>query len=94
MKQNGKSERVFRELRELAERIFPEMRHEEGRFKTGVCTLHGKRTLILNNRQTIDEKIAALASAIAHCDTDDIFMKPVVRAEVERYAHVTENSSD
>jgi len=88
MKRNLKTERLYRELEDVAGRLFPEIRQEEGWFQTGVCTLHGKKVLFLNNRQTIDERIVALAGAIACCNIERVYLKPAVRAEVEKYSLV------
>lgn len=85
MRKNLNSERLYRELEELAGRLFPEIRREDGWFRTGFCTLNGKRILFLNNRQTIDEKITALAKAIGKCEIEEVYLKPAIRAEVERH---------
>jgi len=90
LKRNLKLESLYRELEEVAGRLFPDIRQEEGWFKTGVCTIRGKTVLILNGRQTIDEKIAALAGVLALCDVEGVYLKPIVRAEIERYSHAAD----
>lgn len=93
MKRDLKQERLYRELEEVAGRLFPGIRQEEGWFRTGVCTLRGQTVLILNGRQTIDERIAALASVLAHCNVEGVYLKPIVRAEIERYTHAAGKSA-
>lgn len=93
LKRNLKLERLYSELEEVAGRLFPDIRREEGWFKTGVCTIHGETVLILNGRQTIDERIAALAGVIALCDVEGVYLKPIVRAEIERYSHAAEKAA-
>ena len=85
MKRDLKRERLNRELESVAERLFGDVRREDGRFQTGVCRLRGQTALFINTRQPLDERIAALASLIARFNMDDVYLKPVVRAEVERY---------
>ncbi len=94
MKLNPKAERLVRELETIVDKLFPEVRRETGRFHSGVCTLHGRTVLFINSSQTADERIAALASAIARCDINGIYLKPAIRAEVERYAPAAQQLSD
>lgn len=86
MKQSLRQEKLLVELEEVAERLFTEVRHEQGRFKTGACTLQGKDILLVNKRQTIDERIASLAREIANAGTERLYLKPAIRAEIDHYA--------
>lgn len=86
MKKNYKSERLCEALEEVACKMYPIVRKEEGFFQTGTCELKGEEVLFLNNRQPIDERIASLASAIARCEIEDFYLKPLVREEIEKYS--------
>ena len=90
MRANIKSERLFKELEEVAYRLFTEVRKEAGLFRTGVCQLKGKKVLFLNCRQSLEERITSLAAAISGQNIDEVYLKPTVRAEVE---HQLENLS-
>ena len=83
MKARIKNERLFKELEDVAYRLFTEVRHEAGRFRTGVCQLKGKKVLFLNCRQSLNERIAALAAVISEQNIDEVYLKPTVRAEIE-----------
>ncbi len=85
MKRSLKPEKLFDELEEIAGRLFAEVRHEQGYFQTGVCKLQGKTILMINKRQPLDERIAALAQAIERAGAETLYIKPAVRAEIERY---------
>ena len=85
MKRQIKPDRLLSELQDVAERLFSEIRYEQGTFQTGTCMLKGKKILVVNKRQPIDERIAALASEIAREGTNNLYIKPVVRAEIERF---------
>ena len=88
MKRQIKSDKLLGELEDVAGRIFSEIRYEQGSFQTGVCLLKGKKILVVNKRQPIDERIAALAGEIAREGTENLYLKPVVRAEIERFNNV------
>jgi len=80
-----KSNQLFDELYSVAERLFGDVRRDEGLFETGSCTLKGKSVLLVNSRQPLEERVAALAREIALAGTEQLYLKPAVRAEVERY---------
>jgi uncharacterized small protein (DUF1192 family) len=81
-----KSSQLFEELVEVAERIFAEVRRDEGLFQTGACTYKGRSILLVNTRQPMEERVAAVAREIARAGAEQLYLKPAVRAEVERYA--------
>ena len=88
MKQQLKSDKLLGELEEIAGRLFSEIRYEQGLFQTGVCVLHDKKILVVNKRQPIDERIAAVAGEIAREGIDNMYIKPALRAEINRYGKV------
>lgn len=94
MKSRKKSESIFTEMEEVAYRLFSEVRHETGRFQTGVCELKGKKILFMNNNQSIEERISALAGVISNQNMDEIYMKPVVRAEIEHQLEMLNKTAD
>jgi len=81
-----KSEKLLSELEDVAGRLFSEVRHEQGRFQTGVCVLQGRSILIINRWQPLDERIAALSQAISNAGAEKLYLKPVIRSELEKYA--------
>ncbi len=86
MKRTLKPERLVQELEDVAGRLFGEVRREQGFFQTGTCSLRGKYLLVINSRQPLDERIAALAREISRMSTETVYLKPAVRAEIERYS--------
>ncbi len=88
MKRNLKSDNLCQELENVAGQLFTEVRREQGSFQTGSCMLKGHKILFLNTRQPTDERIASLAREIAQCNIEEFYIKPAIRAEIER--HITE----
>jgi len=80
-----RTERLIQELEDVAVKLFDEVRREPGGFSTGACTISGKRTLMVNTHQPTDERIAAVAREIARHNPVRIYLKPAIRAEVERW---------
>jgi len=78
-------DRLVQELEDVASRLFDEVRREHGGFTTGACILNGQRLLMINTRQPADERIAALAREIARCNPAQLYLKPAIRDEVERW---------
>jgi hypothetical protein len=77
---------LYEELLDVARRMFAEVRREEGLFQTGSCICRGKLILLINSRQSLEERNSALAREIAQMGSDRLYLKPAVRAEVERWS--------
>jgi len=85
LKRRLKPETLLSELEDVARRLYGELRRDEGFFVTGLCTVHGQTLLVVNTRQPVAERIAALAGLIARSEPDRLYLKPAVREEVERH---------
>ena len=85
MKADLKHEKLLADLAEIAEKLFTEVRQEQGSFLSGSCVINGNKILIINKRQSQDERIAALAREISGAGTDKLYIKPAIRAEIDRY---------
>ena len=81
-----KTEKLSRDLEEVAGKLFDEVRRDNGTFSTGSCLVNGKKLLLINTRQSADERIASLAREITRMGIDKVYLKPAVREEVERWA--------
>jgi len=81
-----KPEKLFHELEEVAAKLFDEVRRDNGAFETAACIVNGKKLLLINTRQSIDERVAALAKQIARMGADRVYLRPALREEIERWA--------
>ncbi len=86
MSRSLKPEKIVRELEEVAGKLFDEVRRDNGTFETGSCIVNGKKMLLINTRQSTDERVAALAKEIARMGADKLYLKPALREEIERWA--------
>ncbi len=86
--------RLYQELAALLERLDVPVRCEAfdsrlfGDLATrgGLCTLHGKRVVLVDARQALVERVAVLAQAAARLDTETVFVAPAVREAIRAYA--------
>ena len=51
----------------------------------GLCTLRGRRTIVVDEAAPLPDRVAALAGALAHVDLEAIFVPPIVRATIGAY---------
>ncbi len=86
MSRSLKPEKLSHELEEVASKLFDEVRRDSGTFETGACVVNGKKLLLINTRQPVDERVAALAKEIARMGADKVYIKPALREEIERWA--------
>lgn len=78
--------KLLRELEEVADKLFDEVRKDAGSFETGACIVNGRKLLLINTYQSTDERVAALAREIARIGADRLYLKPALREEIERWA--------
>jgi UDP-N-acetylmuramate dehydrogenase len=78
---------LFDELVRVAARLGVEVRIEP--FETpparggGRCLVDGRELVLLDARAPLDDRVGALASALATRDLDDVYLAPEARARVE-----------
>jgi len=85
VKKSSSTFQLYEELVDVARKIFDEVRSSQGPFRSGACMFKGKKLFVINSRQPIDERIAALSLEIAQRGADQIYLKPIIRSEIERY---------
>ncbi len=84
----GSAELLFQELCTAAERLGVEVRVEP--FDTpalragGLCSLRGAKLILLDGHASLDERLWALARALARLDADAVYVTPAARELIER----------
>lgn len=90
MKKSGLyEEKTLGQLEEIANGLEIEVRYEQIKkegtfFPGGLCKLKGENVLIINSNAGIEDKINALARAVASFDLSDIHMRPALREFLEK----------
>jgi hypothetical protein len=87
--------RLFEELAKAARRSGIDVRVEpfdpglsdERRPRGGLCTVFGKRIILVDARAALPDRIAMIAAALATVDLDHLFLPPIVRATIGAYQH-------
>ena len=78
-----KTERVVEALEEAVESLGVEVRRERGNFRGGLCTVAGRRVVVLNRRRPAEAHLAVLAEALRRLGPDEVYLRPAVRDAVE-----------
>jgi len=82
--------RLLEELTEAARRVGIVVRNEPfaaafpdgSSARGGLCTVHGKRVIVVDSAAPLPDQIAVLASSLARVDLEGIFLAPIVRATI------------
>lgn len=85
--------RLLDELALAARRLGVEVRFEpfepglrEAQVPRGsLCTIHGRRCIVVDADAPIPERVALLASALAELDHESLYLSPVARATIRIY---------
>jgi len=72
------------ELEALARDLGYPVCYEEGAFRGGRCRLGGRKMILLPRRSGTDERIEQLAAALSGLDLDAVYVRPALRALLER----------
>ncbi|MFN3822150.1 MAG: hypothetical protein ACK4OO_07425 [bacterium] len=75
-------EKLWKELVEVAEKLYPYVRYDEGFFLTGTCHFRGNEWLVINTRQPLGERITALAHILKKSSWETIYLKPALRDKI------------
>jgi len=74
----------LRELQAVAARLSIPVRYEPGEMRGGLCRLHDRWQIIINDDLTEEEKADVLAESLAQMDVDTVYVPPRVREMLER----------
>lgn len=80
-----KTDKLLLELEELVGNLGYSIRKEQGSFHSDSCLVEGDKLIVLNKRNPIELQVGVLANIIGDEDIEDIYIKPVVRKELEEY---------
>jgi hypothetical protein len=85
MRKKAEWEAIVEELKEACGRVGVTLRETSKiRSRGALCTVHGKRVLILNRLLEPEEKAGLIAEEIRGEDFSQVFLKPLVRELLER----------
>jgi len=72
------------ELEAVAARLSIPVRYEKGEMRGGLCRLHGRLQIIINDDLTDEEKTDILVEGLAQTDLDTVYVPPRVRHLLEQ----------
>lgn len=86
-------EHLLDELARVAARVGLEVRLEafeaglrEARVpRGGLCTVRGRRVVLVDSAAPLPDQVAMLATALAEVETEQVFMPPIARATIQLY---------
>lgn len=82
---------ILGHLEELAQKLGVQIRYEcladNAAFsRGGLCRVRGKHLIIINENTSVREKVQTMARALSRFDLRQIYLRPVLRALLEKAA--------
>lgn len=82
---------ILVQLEELANNLGVQVRYEQIRkegsyYAGGLCRIKGEEILIVNSRARTDDKIEAMAKALASFDLSQVYVRPALRDFLSKYS--------
>jgi hypothetical protein len=78
-----KHEEMIQELHDVARQLGVTVRYDKGDFEGGYCILRAQKILLVNRRLMPTRKASVLAIALQEIGTENVFLKPAIRAFIE-----------
>ena len=78
-----KTEKLLLELERLVEQAGYTIRKEKGTFRGDSCVMEGEKLVVLNKKKPDQQQVGLLARILQDRELQDIYIKPVVRRELE-----------
>jgi hypothetical protein len=78
-----KTEKLLLELEQLVEQAGYSIRKEKGTFRGDSCVMEGEKLVVLNKKKPPQQQVGLLARVLKDKDLQDIYIKPVVRKQLE-----------
>jgi len=78
-----KTEKLLLELEQLVEQAGYTIRKEKGTFRGDSCVVEGEMLVVLNKKKPEQQQVGLLARVLKGQELEDIYIKPVVRKQLE-----------
>lgn len=78
-----KTEKLILELENLVEQCGYTIRKERGTFRGDSCVVEGDMLVVLNKNKPEQQQVGLLARVLKGQGMQDIYIKPVIRKELE-----------
>lgn len=78
-----KADKLLLEFESLCEQAGYTVRKERGTFKGDHCIFEGDKLIMVNKSRPVEIQAAVLANVLKKLNTDDMFIKPAVRKQLE-----------
>ena len=79
-----KAEKLFLELEQLLEQHGYKTRKERGGFVGSDCLVEGDKLVLVNKNKPIESQLKTLATVLAQIPLEGLFIKPVIRKELQK----------
>lgn len=79
-----KVEKLILELESICEKSGYSIRKERGSFRGDQCVIEGDKLIVINKNRPPESQAGILADVLRTIETEDTFIKPAVRKELEQ----------
>lgn len=73
------NEELLQALETLVKALGLECRYEKGDFKGGLCRVHEQQLIVLQKKESLENKIKTLAVGLGELDLTNIYVMPAIQ---------------
>ena len=94
-----KPEQLYQSLKELSEKLEITLSEQNLRIsglpvRSGLCTVKGKKLLIVDKHKSVHDKIGIVASCLSKIPLEDIYLIPALRELFEKYSKEVDTDTE
>lgn len=79
-----KPDKLLLELEQLLEQSGYRLRKERGAFRGADCVIQGDKLVLVNKNKPVESQLGTIARVLGQIDLDGVYVKPIVRKELEK----------
>lgn len=79
-----KPDKLLLELEQLLEQSGYRLRKERGAFRGADCIIEGDKLVLVNKNKPVESQLGTIARVLGQIDLDGVYVKPIVRKELDR----------
>jgi len=77
------NEELLQAMETLVRALGLECRYEKGDFKGGLCRVHDQKLVVLQKKESLENKIRTLAMGLGELDLKDVYVIPAIHELID-----------
>ncbi|MBD3378095.1 hypothetical protein GF406_23900 [candidate division KSB1 bacterium] len=77
------NEELLQAMETLVKALGLECRYEKGDFKGGLCRVHEQQLIVLQKKESLENKVKTLAAGLGELDLTNVYVMPAIQEMID-----------